>query len=127
MKRSTNQGRRQGGFSTVALITIIGIASIFIMTLFKLFPMYYGNIKLQSALEALQQDSRIDPKSKRAIWTSLQKRLYIDSVEWVKRENVSMERKNGQTTVTVTYETRDDFIGNLYLGASFSESIVIER
>ena len=127
MKRSTNPERRQGGFSTVALITIIAIAAVFIMTLFKLFPMYYGNIKLQSALEAVQQDSRIDPKSKRAIWTSLQKRLYIDSVEWVQREDVTMERKNGQTTVTVNYETRDDFIGNLYIGASFSESIVIER
>jgi hypothetical protein len=127
MKRSTHQGRRQRGFSTVALITIIAIAALFIMTLFKLFPMYYGNIKLKSALEALQQDSRIDPKSKRAIWTSLEKRLYIDGVEWVKREDVAMVRKNNQTTVTVTYETRDDYIGNLFLGASFSESIVIDR
>jgi hypothetical protein len=109
------------------LITIIAIAALFIMTLFKLFPMYYGNIKLKSALEALQQDSRIDPKSKRAIWTSLEKRLYIDGVEWVKREDVAMVRKNNQTTVTVTYETRDDYIGNLFLGASFSESIVIDR
>ena len=127
MKRSVNPKRRQRGASSVALIVLFGIFALFVMTLLKLFPMYYGNIKLKSALEALQQDSRIDAKSKRAIWTSLEKRLYIDDVEWVKRENVTMERKDGKTTVTVTYETRDDFVGNLYIGASFSESVVIDR
>ena len=127
MKRSVDTKRRQRGASTVALIVVVGIFALIVMTLLKLFPMYYGNIKLKSALEALQQDSRIDAKSKRAIWTSLQKRLYIDDVEWVKRENVTMERKDGKTTVTVTYETRDDFVGNLYIGASFSESVVIDR
>jgi hypothetical protein len=127
MKRSVDTKRRQRGASTVALIVVVGIFALIVMTLLKLFPMYYGNIKLKSALEALQQDSRIDAKSKRAIWTSLEKRLYIDDVEWVKRENVTMERKDGKTTVTVTYETRDDFVGNLYIGASFSESVVIDR
>lgn len=127
MKRSVNPKRRQRGASTVALIVVVGIFALFVMTLLKLFPMYYGNIKLKSALEAIQQDSRVDSKSKRAIWTSLQKRLYIDNVEWVKREDVIMERKDGKTTVTVTYETRDDFVGNLFIGASFSESVVIDR
>jgi hypothetical protein len=41
--------------------------------------------------------------------------------------DVSMTRKDGKTTVTVTYETRDAFIGSLFIGAAFSESIVIDR
>jgi hypothetical protein len=38
-----------------------------------------------------------------------------------------MVRKNGRTTVTVTYETRDSYVGNLFIGASFEESVVIDR
>jgi hypothetical protein len=127
MKTATRLTKRQKGTSTISIIAIIGIFAVFLVTFFKLFPMYYGNFKVQSVLERIQHDSEVDPKSKRAIWESLQKRLYIDEVRSIKREDVTMVRKDGKTTVTITYETRDNFIGNLFIGASFSESVVIDR
>jgi len=78
-------------------------------------------------MEALQLDGTVDSKSKREIWLSLQKRLYVNEVKSIKRENVSMERKDGKTTVTVSYNNEDNYIGNLYIGGRFVESIVIER
>ena len=127
MNRSIIRSKRQKGFSTVALIAIVGTFGVFVVTFFTLFPMYYDNFKLQTALETLQQDRNVDPKSRRAIWDSLKKRLYIDGVNKIKREHVTMDRKDGKTTVTVTYENRDDLIGNLFIGTKFSESIVIDR
>jgi hypothetical protein len=127
MKKQTVSGSRQKGISTIGIIAVVGIFGLLIVTFFKVFPMYYGNFKVQSALEALQQDSRVDPKSKRSIWESLQKRLYIDEVKNIKLEHVTMVRKDGKTTVTVTYETRDTFMGNLFIGGAFSESVVIDR
>ena len=127
MKRATRLRHRQKGLSSAGWIGIFGIFALLVISFFKVFPMYYENFKLKSALEALQQDSSIDPKSKRAIWNSLQKRLFIDEVRSIKREHVQMERKDGRTTVTVTYETRDDYIGNLFIGARFSERAVIDR
>jgi hypothetical protein len=38
-----------------------------------------------------------------------------------------MSRKDGKTTVTVTYEVQDDYIGNLFIGGKFVETIVIDR
>ncbi len=127
MKKQTIPGNRQKGLSTVGIIAVVGIFGLLVVSFLKIFPMYYDNIKLKSALEALQHDSKVDPKSKRAIWESLSKRLYVNEVRSVAINDVTMKRKNGQTTVTVTYETRDDFIGNLFIGAAFSESIVIDR
>jgi len=75
----------------------------------------------------LSHDTEVDAKSKREIWQSLQKRLFVDEVRSITRENVTMQRKDGKTTVTVSYEQRDDLIGNLFIGGSFVESIVIER
>jgi len=69
----------------------------------------------------------VDPKSKKAIWLSLQKRLFINEVRTVRREHVKMERKDGKTTVTVDYEVRDNYIGPLFIGAHFVESVVIDR
>jgi hypothetical protein len=127
MKKQTISGSRQKGVSTIGIIVVMGIFGLLIITFFKLYPMYYDNLKLQTALEALPQDSRVDPKSKRSIWDSLSKRLYVDEVRNITLDHVTMSRKDGKTTVTVTYETRDDFIGNLFIGGTFSESVVIER
>ena len=89
--------------------------------------MYYENYKVKAVLESLRLDSDLDPKSKRAIWESLSKRLYIQEAQTVQREHVSMSRKNDKTTVTIIYERRDSYFGNLFIGAKFSESVVIER
>ena len=127
MKRLTNLRTRQSGMSSVGWIAVFGIFALLLVTLFKLFPMYYDNFKLKSALEAVQLDTKIDAKSKGAIWESLKKRLYINEVRSIKRENITMSRKNGKTTVTVTYEQRDNYIGNLFIGGRFVETIVIDR
>jgi hypothetical protein len=127
MKRSTNMRHHQKGMSSFGWIAVVGIFALLLITFFKVFPMYYTNFRLISSLEALAQDQTIDPKSKRAIWESLQKRLYINEVRAVQKEHVSMARKDGKTTVTVTYEIRDTYVGNLFIGGNFSESIVIDR
>ncbi len=127
MNRVTNQRRRQRGLSSVGWIIVFGIFAFFVTTFFKVFPMYYDNFKLRAALEGMQVDTSFDSKSKRAIWDALQKRLYVEGVKSVKRENVAMERKDGKTTVTVTYQAEDSYIGNLFIGARFSEQAVIDR
>ena len=127
MKRLTNSRQRQKGMSSFGWIAVVGIFAFLLITFFKIFPMYYGNFNLKNALEAVRLDESVDAKSKREIWTSLQKRLYINEVRGIQREHVTMERKDGKTTVTVSYELKDDFVGNLFIGGKFAESIVIER
>ena len=127
MKRVSKLGRRQRGLSSLGWIAVAGIFGLIVITGLKVFPLYYDNYKLKSALEALQKDTSIDPKSKRAIWESLKKRLFINEVRHIQREHVKMSRKDGRTTVTVSYDAQNDYIANLYIGGRFVESIVIER
>ena len=127
MKALTRSRRQQAGLSTPGWLVLAGIFGLLVVTFFKVFPFYYDNYKLQSALEAVSTDPEIDPKSKRAIWQSLQKRLFINEVRSVKREDVSMVRKDGATTITVSYEIQQDYIGNLFIGARFTEKAVINR
>lgn len=127
MKRLTNSRQRQKGISSVGWIAVAGIFGLLLITFFKVFPFYYENYRVKSAMEALRLDESVDSKSKREIWQSLNKRLYVNDVKSVTRDDVTMERKDGKTTVTVSYEKEDDYIGNLYIGGRFVESIVIER
>jgi hypothetical protein len=127
MKRLTNSRQRQKGMSSFGWIAVAGIFAFLLITFFKVFPMYYDNYKLKSAMDAIRLDETVDAKSKREIWTSLSKRLYINEVRGIQREQVTMERKDGKTTVTVSYELRDNYVGNLFIGGRFVESIVIDR
>ncbi len=127
MNRTTKARRRQRGMSSFGWIAIFGIFAILLIMFFKVFPMFYGNMQVKSSLEGLAQDTQVDPKSKKAIWLSLQKRLFINEVRSIRRENVTMERKDGKTTVTIDYEVRDNYIGPLFIGAHFVESVVIDR
>jgi hypothetical protein len=127
MKNLIRSKNKQKGLSSFGWIIVVGLFALLIIFFFKVFPMYYENYKVKSVLESLRLDLDIDPKSKRAIWESLSKRLYIQEVQTVQREDVSMTRKNDKTTVTITYETRDSYFGNLFIGAKFSELLVIER
>jgi len=127
MNRVAKSRHRQRGLSSAGWIIIAGIFGLLVITFFKVFPMYYDNFKVKSILEALQADTSIDPKSKREIWTSIQKRLYVEGVRSINRENVAMNRKDGKTTITISYEVSDDYVGNLFIGARFVETAVIER
>jgi hypothetical protein len=119
--------KKQKGLSSFGLIIVIGLFALLIISLLKVFPMYYENYKVKAVLESLRQNSDIDPESKRDIWGALSKGLYVQGVEIVKREDVDMSRKNGKTTIDISYETRDSYFGNLFIGAAFSESVVIDR
>ncbi len=127
MMRNSKLRHRQKGLSSVGWIAIFAIFAFLVITFFKVFPMYYDNFKVKSALEGVQLDTNVDAKSKRAIWQSLNKRLNVNDISAIMRENVTMERKDGKTTVTVTYEIRDNYVANLFIGAQFVESVVIER
>ncbi|MCH7881107.1 MAG: DUF4845 domain-containing protein [Proteobacteria bacterium] len=118
---------RQKGLSSVGWLALAGIFSLLIISVIRVLPIYMENFTIKSVLTSIQEDAKIDPKSRRAIWDSINKRLYINEIRSIKREHVKMTRKNGKTTVTISYETRRPYIGNLFIGATFSESVVIDR
>lgn len=127
MSGITGIGRRQRGLSFIGWMAVVGISGLLIISFFKVFPIYNENLTIKSVLEAVRVDQNIDAKSKRAIWDSINKRLYINEVRSIKREHVKIVRKNGKTTVTITYEAKHPYIGDLFIGGNFSESVVIDR
>ena len=106
MNKLKNTRNRQKGLSGPVWLIVAGIFGLIVVSVIRIFPIYLENYTIKSVLESVQGDAKIDPKSKRAIWTSISKRLYINEVRYITREHVKMSRKNGRTTVTIEYETR---------------------
>jgi len=118
---------RQKGLSSISWVILASIFGFLILSFFRVFPMYYENFQIRSILNSIQEDPSIDVKSKRAIWSTLQNRFNIDDVDSIKREHVKLSRKNSKTTIKIDYERRKPLIANLFIGAKFSETLVIDR
>ena len=127
MNNIANFRYRQQGLSFFGWMAMVAIFGLLILSFFKVFPIYNENFTIQAVLSGLADDEKIDVKSKRAIWESLQKRLYVNEVRSIKPENVTIQRKDGKTTVTISYRTQRPYIGNLFIGGNFTESVVINR
>ncbi len=117
----------QKGLTTIGWILVIAIFGSIVLTGLKILPMYLDYFNVKSVVDSVVNDTSIDPKSKRDLWTAISKRLLINQVRGVKRENVSFERKEGITTITVDYTVEKPYIAQLYLVAKFNYSVEINR
>ena len=120
-------GHRQKGLSFVGWMALVAIFGFLILSFFKVFPIYNENFTIQSVLTHLAKDEKVDFKSKRAIWDSLAKRLAVNEVYTIKPENVTIQRKDGKTTITISYRAQRPYIGDLFIGGDFTESVVTDR
>ena len=123
----TGTGNRQSGMTFFGVVLLLVVIAVIALTAVKIVPIYIENFSIKSVLTSIENDQRVDPKSKAAIWDSIKKRLYINEVRAIKREHVTMSRKNGKTTVTIEYESRRPYLGPLFIGGHFVETIVINR
>jgi Tfp pilus assembly major pilin PilA len=123
----TGTRNRQNGMTFIGIALLLVVIVVIALTAVRIVPIYIENYAVKSVLTSIENDHRVDPKSKAAIWDSIKKRLYINEVRLIKKEHVTMSRKNGKTTVTIEYESRRPYLGPLFIGGHFVETIVINR
>ncbi|MDJ0834082.1 MAG: DUF4845 domain-containing protein [Gammaproteobacteria bacterium] len=119
--------RSQRGVTTVSLIVIIALASLILLNIFRALPMYMDFSNVKSVMEAVANDAEVDPRSKAAMWASLGKRLRINQISYIKKENFTFTRQDDVTTMTVDYEVRKPYVADMFIGAHFVHSVEIKR
>ena len=128
MQRVTRSRHRQRGLSAVGWLLIAVMFGFLLLTFFRVFPMYYDNLKVQTALDGMAQDKEVDFGSRSAIWNALTKRLLVQGVRDFKQEYLIVSKNsNGMLNLRVKYEVRSPYLANLFIGASFDESVVVNR
>ena len=117
----------QKGMTTIGWIIIIAIFGMIVLTGFKIFPMYMEYFSVRSVMESVATDEELDVRSKSALWTAINKRLLINRIKILKRENFKFDRAKDKTTISVDYEVREPYIAELFLGAHFTYSVETTR
>lgn len=117
----------QKGMTTIGLIIVIAIFGSIVLTGFKIMPMYMEYFQIKTVLETVAENKDVDIKSPRAMWEAVSKGLRVNQIRSINRENLSFDRADNQTTITIDYETRKPYIAQLYIGAHFVYSVNTNR
>ncbi|MCK4707924.1 MAG: DUF4845 domain-containing protein [Gammaproteobacteria bacterium] len=117
----------QQGLTTIGWILVIGIFGLIVVSGFKVLPMYMEYYQVRSIMESIVTDDAVNARSKRDLWAAINRRLQINSIRDLKKEDFSFTRKNDTTIITADYEVRKPYIAELFIGAHFVYSVEIKR
>lgn len=127
MSMTTGLAKRQRGAGFLLLIVLIALASFFGTIALKVGPLYLNFWTVRSIMEESAQ--QIDPSQEggaRGIVMSIEKRLYINSIENIKGSDFEVERIDGERfQVSLAYEERVHLFFNVDAVVSFSHQIEV--
>jgi len=113
--------------TAIAIALILMMVGFFAYIGLKLFPIYMESFKVNSALDSLKNEPGVATKPGGTIVTLLMKRLDIDDVESVTRQEVSVERSTSGVNVYVDYEVEKYLFSNISLLVVFEKSVEIPK
>jgi maltodextrin utilization protein YvdJ len=125
MKIRTTRSKQNGMTYLGMLILLIFIAFIAIIVI-KVVPVYLENFKVESSLTSLAQEPKdqLSTTTPGQLETLLMKRLEVNDVEHVKKDNIKITKEGPKTVIDVSYEVRVPLFLNIDLIAKFPENRV---
>lgn len=116
----------QLGASLLGWMVIIGVAGVAVVLGMRLVPLYLESYTVDTILEDVALEYRNKRANKNQIWSSISKRLDVNSINDIKKENFFYKKDNGKTVISLKYEVRTNLVGNLDGIASFEYAQIIE-
>ena len=118
--------KKQIGATFITWLMLAGILGFLAVAGLKLIPVYMEYGTIVSVMEDVAKEQSPGKKSPTTIWKSIDKRLHINNVRYIKKENFKYERGNLADTMTIKYEVRTPLFGNLDAVAKFEKSMDVK-
>lgn len=116
---------KQVGAGLVGWLIVLSLIGLVALVTIRLAPVYMESFTVGSVLKSLGDDASLKASDRSQILAALSKRLDVNDVDAVKRDNVKLETVNGGLQVTVAYEKRFPILGNLDGVANFKQQTLI--
>lgn len=116
--------KRQKGLTFLGYVIVLGVIGFFALMAMKLAPLY---LEYQSVVKIMNNvaDSTPPTASPVAIRDTIQKRLDVNNIERVKAKDFKVSRDKGAPQVSIEYEARTSFVGNLWFLLLFEHSVTL--
>ncbi len=113
---------KQQGLSSLGLLFVLGLAAFLLMCGLKVIPIYIDGYFVSGSLNKLH-DVNLEEMTNRQIRNKIGRQFSVDSVYDLSPRDVKIERVKGRVILSLDYERRVNFSGNLDVAVSFKHRI----
>ena len=114
---------KQKGLTGISIMMILIAIAFSALIFLKIMPIYFDAFKVGDVVSAIKEERGLAEKSNNEIATMILKRLDVNMVSDVTKEDIIIERAKGTVFIDVEYEVRKPMFGNLDVIVSFKKSV----
>ncbi len=127
LSRTPNLPRRQRGLTAISWIIVIAFIGFQGILMMNVIPVYINDASVKSVVESLESDANLRGANARKIREVIMKRLKINNLYDIKKDNIKIKRGRNGYNVNITYEPRGTLVGNLDYIVTFSHDGFVPR
>ena len=110
---------RQIGASSFTLLFMLIMGALAITLAIKLLPLYLDNNSVNSVINSMGEDQKLQTYQDKQIRQKIQSRLTINNIRDFDGKNIVIKRDNGLLTIDANYEKRENIFKNIDVVVSF--------
>ncbi len=111
----------QKGFSVWSLSFTMLLIGFTVYTVLKVFPVYMDDFNISGAMESMESEPE-DYRGALSVQQAMMRRLAVNNVKRLKREDVSVTRDGQMYNIEIAYEVVVPYIGNISLLLNFNHT-----
>jgi len=113
--------KKQQGMSLLSGLVLLAVVGFFLTAAFKVGPLYLDNSFVSAAIASLQ-NADVHNMSDRDIRQKLNAQFDMNNVRDIDKSLIEVVRERTRTQVTLNYEKRTNFMGNVDIVVVFNNS-----
>lgn len=119
--------RKAKGLTLLGFLIVLVVVLFFAYAGMRIVPMYLEYHALGSALSKLENDPAAKKMTPQKIKQSIQTSLWASyASNNIKPEHIRISKKSGGVNVRVSYEIREEFLGNIDIIGTFDKSVMLK-
>ena len=117
---------KQKGLTLISWLVVIAFVGFNGLMALNVAPVYMTDSSIKSMMANLELDSNVRGMDARKLKETVIKRLKINNVYDIKKENITVAKGRGVYVVTIEYEPRGRLVGNLDYIVSFKHEARVQ-
>jgi hypothetical protein len=120
-----HRAKHQAGLTAIGLILILIPVGLAVYIVMKVAPVYIEAFSVGDVVNSLKKELDLKEKSREEIYTMIKKRLDVNDISSVDKDDIKIQKTVNDVKVAIDYETRVPLFGNVALALSFHKSAVM--
>ncbi|HEX7046926.1 MAG TPA: DUF4845 domain-containing protein [Gammaproteobacteria bacterium] len=116
------QQKRQLGMTFMGYVLLLAVIGFFAIMAMKLAPVYLEYQSIVRIMNAVAEEGDANA-SPVALRSTIQKRLDVNNIDTVNARDFKVTREKGDAVLSVEYEARTKFMGNVWFLLEFDHSV----